>query len=187
VAGFRRVVVVLATVLSACAAASAVEVGATGAATPPPVPAGVWGWPLAPGPDRLVHDFDPPAQRWLAGNRGVDLAGRRGEPVRAAGDGTVTFADEIAGIGVVSVTSGALRTTYEPLHVEVRPGQRVRSGSILGTLTRSGSHCLPETCLHWGLLRGDAYLDPLALLGLEQVRLLPLAPDQVDPGQINTA
>jgi hypothetical protein len=28
--------------------------------------------------------------------------------------------------------------------------------------------------LHWGLLRGTDYLDPLALLGLERVRLLPL-------------
>jgi len=29
-------------------------------------------------------------------------------------------------------------------------------------------------CLHWGLLQGDVYLDPLALLGLGRVRLLPL-------------
>src|SRR5204863_302239 len=29
-------------------------------------------------------------------------------------------------------------------------------------------------CLHWGLLRGDAYLDPLSLLLDQQVRLLPL-------------
>ena len=28
-------------------------------------------------------------------------------------------------------------------------------------------------CLHWGLRHGDVYLDPLALLGLGRVRLLP--------------
>lgn len=132
-----------------------------------------WSWPLRPTPDRVVRDFDPPAQPWLAGNRGVDLAGHAGEAVHAAGAGVVSYAGTIAHIGVVSVTSGALRTTYEPLRVRVHRGQQVAAGSVLGTLTLAGSHCLPAACLHWGLLRGDAYLDPLALLGLERVRLLP--------------
>jgi murein DD-endopeptidase MepM/ murein hydrolase activator NlpD len=147
------------------------------AASPPiradPVPG--WSWPLRPVPDRVVRDFDPPAQPWLAGNRGIDLAGRAGEVVRAAGAGTVSYAGVIAGIGVVSVTTGALRTTYEPLRVRVHRGQAVAAGAVLGRLTLAGSHCLPAACLHWGLLRGEDYLDPLALLGLERVRLLPLA------------
>jgi murein DD-endopeptidase MepM/ murein hydrolase activator NlpD len=142
-----------------------------------PVPG--WSWPLRPGPDRVVRDFNPPAQPWLAGNRGVDLAGRPGERVRAAGAGVVSYAGTIAGVGVVSVTSGPLRTTYEPLHVTVQRGQAVAAGAVLGRLTLAGSHCLPAACLHWGLLRVDVagvwtYLDPLALLGLERVRLLPL-------------
>jgi murein DD-endopeptidase MepM/ murein hydrolase activator NlpD len=132
-----------------------------------------WRWPLAPGPDHVVRNFDPPPQPWLAGNRGVDLAGRPGEKVRAAGSGVVSFAGVIAHLGVVSVTSGALRTTYEPLKVRVHRGETVAAGSVLGTLTLAGSHCPPAACLHWGLLRGSAYLDPLALLGLEQVRLYP--------------
>jgi len=49
----------------------------------------------------------------------------------------------------------------------------VSAGAVLGRLTLAGSHCGPAACLHWGLLRGGDYLDPLALLGLEQVRLLP--------------
>jgi murein DD-endopeptidase MepM/ murein hydrolase activator NlpD len=143
-------------------------------AGPVSAPAGGWEWPLRPAPDRVVRGFDPPAQPWLAGNRGVDLAGQPGQPVRAAGPGVVTFAGRIAGVGVVSVTSGALRTTYEPVRVAVHRGQRVAAGAVLGRLTRTGSHCRPASCLHWGLLRGSDYLDPLALLGLEQVRLLPL-------------
>jgi murein DD-endopeptidase MepM/ murein hydrolase activator NlpD len=135
-----------------------------------------WSWPLRPAPDTIVRDFDPPVQPWMPGNRGVDLAGHPGEAVRAAGAGIVTFAGQIAHIGVVSVTTGALRTTYEPLRVKVHRGQSVTRGTVLGRLTLAGSHCLPEACLHWGLLRGTAYLDPLALLGLEQVRLLPLDP-----------
>jgi len=140
-----------------------------------------WSWPLRPAPDRVVRAFDPPAQPWLPGNRGVDLAGHAGQRVHAAGPGVVSFAGVIAHIGVVSVTSGALRTTYEPLALRVHRGQTVAAGAVVGTLTLAGSHCLPAACLHWGLLRagadGDwAYLDPLALLGLEQVRLLPLDP-----------
>jgi len=140
----------------------------------PAAPVVGWSWPLRPGPDRIVHDFDPPPKPWLAGNRGLDLAGSPGERVYAAGAGVVSFAGEIAHIGVVSVTSGALRTTYEPLNVQVQRGQQVTRRTVLGRLTLAGSHCLPDACLHWGLLRGSLYLDPLALLGLEQVRLLPL-------------
>jgi murein DD-endopeptidase MepM/ murein hydrolase activator NlpD len=58
--------------------------------------------------------------------------------------------------------------------VTVHEGQVVAAGTVLGHLTATGSHCPSAACLHWGLLRGADYLDPLALLGLEQVRLLPL-------------
>lgn len=132
------------------------------------------GWPLRPAPDTISADFDPPAKPWLAGNRGVDLAGHPGETVHAATSGIVTFAGSVAGVGVVTVTDGALRTTYEPLRTTVHKGQRVTVGTVLGRLTLAGSHCPPQACLHWGLLRGSDYLDPLALLGLEQVRLLPV-------------
>jgi murein DD-endopeptidase MepM/ murein hydrolase activator NlpD len=161
---------------SAAAALAAVLLSA-GPAQAPTAPAAGWSWPLRPGPDRVVRDFDPPPKPWLAGNRGIDLAGRAGQRVFAAGPGVVSFAGVIAHVGVVSVTSGALRTTYEPLRAAVRVGQRVSRHTVLGRLTLAGSHCAPNACLHWGLLRGALYLDPLALLGLEQVRLLPLDPD----------
>ena len=135
-----------------------------------------WSWPLRGGHHRVVRGFDPPPKPWLAGNRGIDLAGRAGERVFAAGPGVITFAGQIADVGVVSVTSGALRTTYEPLRVAVHTGQRVTRHTMLGRLTSAGSHCPPRACLHWGLLRGALYLDPLALVGEEQVRLLPLDP-----------
>jgi murein DD-endopeptidase MepM/ murein hydrolase activator NlpD len=123
-------------------------------------------WPLLPGPDRVIRDFDPPPHPWLAGNRGVDLAGSPGQAVHTANSGVVSFAGPVGGVGAVSVTFGALRTTYEPVIPAVRAGQRVQVGDVIGRL--SGRD------LHWGLLRGTDYLDPLALLGLEQVRLLPL-------------
>jgi murein DD-endopeptidase MepM/ murein hydrolase activator NlpD len=93
--------------------------------------------------------------------------------VRAALAGRVTFAGTLAGRGVVVVDHGATRTTYEPVAPAVAVGSHVDAGGVLGTLETGTSHCLPRTCLHWGLLRGAEYLDPLSLLGEAPVRLLP--------------
>jgi murein DD-endopeptidase MepM/ murein hydrolase activator NlpD len=138
------------------------------------VPSTAYRWPLD-GTPRLVRRFDPPPQRWASGHRGVDLAAAAGTVVRAAGPGVVVFAGHIAGRGVVSVEhAGGLRTTYEPLEPAVSSGQRVAAGDPLGTLAAGHAGCPQPACLHWGLRRGAEYLDPLALLGLVRVRLLPL-------------
>jgi murein DD-endopeptidase MepM/ murein hydrolase activator NlpD len=139
-----------------------------------PAPAGSAVWPLAPAPE-VVGGFDPPESRWGAGHRGVDLAGSPGQPVRSALAGTVTFAGELAGRGVVTVDHGGTRTTYEPVAASVVVGDAVAAGDRIGRLQSGGSHCAPATCLHWGLLDGERYLDPLTLVGAGPVRLLPLA------------
>jgi murein DD-endopeptidase MepM/ murein hydrolase activator NlpD len=130
-------------------------------------------WPLQPRP-AVVEGFDPPAVRWGAGHRGVDLAGWPGAPVRASLGGTISFAAPIAGRGVVVVDHGPVRTTYQPVRTSLRVGDRVTKGQVVGTLVRAGSHCFPGSCLHWGLRRGETYLDPLLLVGGGPVRLLPL-------------
>jgi murein DD-endopeptidase MepM/ murein hydrolase activator NlpD len=131
-------------------------------------------WPVdAP---HVVRRFDPPPRPWLTGHRGVDLAASPGSVVRAAGAGTVAYAGVVAGRGVVSVAHpGGLRTTYEPVTPSVRAGDPVTAGAQLGLLDAGHPGCLATACLHWGLRRGDDYLDPLALLGVGRVRLLPLA------------
>ena len=139
-------------------------------------------WPLHPRPE-VVTGFDPPASRWGAGHRGVDLAGRIGQRVRAAAAGRVSFAGTLAGRGVVVVDHGGTRTTYEPVTAVVGVGDTVRAGATLGRLQLFGSHCFPRACLHWGLIEGlDHYLDPLTLVGAGPVRLLPL--DGVLPAQL---
>lgn len=129
-------------------------------------------WPLA-GSIRVIRDFDPPELRWGKGHRGVDLAARIGDPVLAAAGGSVTFAGPVAGRGVVVVSQGATRTTYEPVSTLVAVGTDVSPGTMIGRLT-GGSHCRAEPCLHWGLRRGDTYLDPLGLAprATGQVRLV---------------
>lgn len=130
-------------------------------------------WPLQPRPD-VARGFDPPASLFGAGHRGVDLLGHAGQAVHTSLGGTVTYASNLAGRGVVVVDHGGLRTTYEPVAATVAVGEVVGRGAVIGDLQRAGSHCFPRSCLHWGLRRGRDYLDPLVLVGAGPVRLLPL-------------
>lgn len=130
-------------------------------------------WPLQPVP-QVVTGFDPPADPWGAGHRGVDLMGTPGQRVRAALPGRITFAGRLAGRGVVVVDHGPTRTTYEPVTASRAVGDQVGAGEVIGSLELVGSHCFPQACLHWGWLRGETYLDPLDLVGAGPVRLLPL-------------
>lgn len=159
------VVAVLLAVLCCVAPAVALEVPTE------PDPVGVW--PLQPEPE-VVTTFDPPASPYAAGHRGVDLAGVAGQVVSAALPGTVSYAAPLAGRGVVVVTHGATRTTYQPVSASVSVGDVVAAGDPLGRLEVAGSHCLPRACLHWGWIEGETYLDPLRLVGGGPIRLLPL-------------
>ncbi|MFC4906279.1 peptidoglycan DD-metalloendopeptidase family protein [Actinomadura gamaensis] len=134
---------------------------------------GTWRWPLGPPVPAVVRGFSPPASPWLPGHRGIDLAASPGDPVYAAGAGRVSYAGALAGRGVVAITHGTLRTTYLPVHPAVSVGRDVPAGARIGTVeVAQPPHC-PQVCLHWGLLRGTSYLDPLALVR-PLVRLLPL-------------
>ena len=134
-----------------------------------------FGWPLGD-PPVVDRGFEPPLSAYGAGHRGVDLRAAVGAPVLAAGSGQVSYAGLLAGRGVVTVTHpGGLRTTYEPLAVAVHVGQAVNGGDLLGHLTTGHTSCRADTtCLHWGLLRGQSYLDPLSLVVPTRTRLLPL-------------
>lgn len=146
---------------------------AAAAPTPPAaVPGAGWARPVDGG---VTRPFDPPPDRYGAGHRGVDLAGAPGSAVLAAGDGVVVFAGMVAGRPVVSVDhAGGLRTTYEPVEAVVGAGQPGARGALLGTLAAGHAGCPVEACLHWGLRRGEDYLDPLSLLEPPEVRLLPM-------------
>jgi peptidase M23-like protein len=137
-------------------------------------PAAAADWPLRPRPE-MVHGFERPPSPWLPGHRGVDLAGSPGQPVLSAAPGTISYAGQLAGRGVVVVSHGQTRTTYEPVVASVGKGATVAAGQAIGRLSAAGSHCAPAACLHWGLRRGEEYLDPLSLLGAGPVRLLPLS------------
>lgn len=145
-------------------------------------------WPVR-GPDGvhrplITRLWDPPPAPWAAGHRGVDLATAPGAVVRAAAGGKVSFAGQVAGRGVLSIElagtgSPPLRTTYEPVRPAVAEGERVSAGQAVATLGPGPFHC-PGPCLHWGVLRGQEYVDPLSLLpghrlGQGHSRLLPVS------------
>jgi len=127
-------------------------------------------WPVV-GP--VVRGFDPPETSYGAGHRGIDIAAPVGTPVLSAADGVVTFVGVINGISMVTVTHGDVRTTYQPVAPSVSDGQAVAAGQAIGTLLDGHGD---TTSLHFGVLQGDTYLDPLSWLGgqaTQRVRLLP--------------
>ncbi len=135
-------------------------------------------WPLRP-PPAVLRGFDAPSPNWVAGHRGVDLAGVTGQRVYAAGAAIVVFAGQLAGRPVVSLAhAGGLRTSYEPVHASVKAGQRVDGATVIGELVAGHPGCPATVCLHWGAMWGAAaradYVDPLGLLAATPIRLKPL-------------
>ncbi len=116
----------------------------------------------------VADPFRPPAERWNAGNRGVEYDTIGGEPVAAAADGVVTFAGQVGGrLHVVVLHADGVRTTYAFLRsVEVHRGEAVRQGQGVGT---------SDDAFHFGARIGQVYVDPLLLFGdgLPEVHLVP--------------
>lgn len=120
----------------------------------------------------VLRAFDHLEHNWLPGHRGVDLASRPGEEIRAAGPGRVAVAGRVVDNNVVSIEHDTgLRTTYLPVTPSVSVGDMVETGDVIGTIEEG--HCLIGACLHWGAKRGDRYYDPLSLLGEVTIRLYP--------------
>ncbi|AKK06226.1 Peptidase family M23 [Corynebacterium mustelae] len=122
---------------------------------------------------RVLRGFDKPEHNWLPGHRGVDLEARVGQPIYAAGAGTVLYAGVIAGRPTVSIEhDGGLRTTYQPVFPLVAVGDKLQRGQHIGNLApNTGS----EPGLHWGAKYGQHdYINPLSLLSAPIIRLKPV-------------
>ncbi len=120
----------------------------------------------------VLRLFDPPARRWDRGHRGVDLSAVDVD-VRAPAEGIVTFSGIVVDRGVVTVTHpDGLRSSLEPVDDAPPVGTVVALGDELGHVG-AGAHCPGQPCVHWGVRRGEEYLDPLDLLGTVTVVLLP--------------
>ena len=144
------------------------------AASPPEVAVPSWQWPLAPRP-QVLRDFDPPPKPWLSGHRGVDLgATADGAPVTSPAAGTVSFVGVVVDRPVITIDHGdGLRSSFEPVDSALAAGTPVAAGQVIGTALPG--HCTAVPCIHWGVRRGEDYVDPLQfVMDLRPSVLLPL-------------
>jgi murein DD-endopeptidase MepM/ murein hydrolase activator NlpD len=134
-----------------------------------------WRWPLTPRP-AVLRDFDPPPKPWLSGHRGVDLeAASDAVQVTSPAAGTISFVGIVVDRPVITIDHGnGLRSSFEPVESSLSAGSVVAAGQPIGTLV--AGHCAPASCVHWGVRRGDDYINPLQFVtDLRPSILLPLA------------
>jgi murein DD-endopeptidase MepM/ murein hydrolase activator NlpD len=155
-------------------AASSTAVPGTVAPGTAAVAAPSWRWPLTPRPP-VLRAFDPPPKPWLSGHRGVDLeAGSDGVQVTSPAAGTVSFVGVVVDRPVITIDHGnGLRSSFEPVESTLTAGTVVGMGEVIGTV-RPG-HCSASPCVHWGVRRGDDYVNPLQfVMDLRPSILLPI-------------
>jgi len=75
---------------------------------------------------------------------------------------------------VITIDHGnGLRSSFEPVESPLAAGSPVAAGQAIGTVL--AGHCPAASCLHWGVRRGDDYVNPLQfVMDLRPSILLPL-------------
>ena len=117
------------------------------------------GWPyIWPVRAPVSDPFRAPANRFAAGNRGIEFRTIPGQVVVAAREGTVTFAGQVAGSLFVTIAHpDGVRTSYGHVaSVGVFADQSVAIGEPIATTAG---------LLHVSARIGDAYVDPSILFG----------------------
>ena len=126
---------------------------------------GVLAWPL-PGP--ILSGFGPRVHPILGTTKmhnGLDLDGPSGQPITAAGSGTVILAGAKGGYGTTVMIDhgGGMVTLYaHQSSIAVSQGQKVSSGQVIGYVGSSGLSTGPH--LHFEVRIGGDPADPLAYL-----------------------
>jgi len=98
-------------------------------------------------------------------HNGIDIRARKGTSIVSPADGIVVSAGHAGLLGrLVKVRTGDGKTLYfGHMHqIKCIKGQRVKRGSVVGTVGRSGRATGPH--LHFSVLSGGRYLDPVKYL-----------------------
>ncbi len=113
-----------------------------------------WQWPVK---GKVIHGF---SDRPL-GNKGIDISGKRGEPVFAAADGSVVYVGSgLVGYGRMVIIRHGERYLSVYAHNDVllvHEGDKVHSGQVIARLGESGTN---QFELHFEIRKEGHPVDP---------------------------
>jgi len=118
----------------------------------------------APVSGRIIQGFGSTADGQR--NDGINIAAPAGTPIRAAADGTVSYAgNELKGYGnliLIKHDDGFVTAYAHANSIGVARGQRVAKGDVIGTVGQTGDVDQPQ--LHFEVRQGMKPVDPRPLL-----------------------
>ncbi|GAB4347969.1 MAG: amidase activator ActS [Immundisolibacter sp.] len=129
-----------------------------GAPTPSSTPVADWRWPTA---GRTVRAFSASH----GGNKGLDIAGRVGQPVRAAAAGTVVYAGnglrQYGNLLIVKHNADYLSAYGHLQQINVTEGSTVTAGQTIATMGSNGDG---RGLLHFEIRLRGTPIDPARML-----------------------
>lgn len=117
---------------------------------------------------RISSHFNPNRKHPISGftraHKGTDFAAPTGTPVKASGDGVVTFSGWNGGYGkfVRIRHNNTYTTAYAHLHhinKGLKVGSKVRQGQIIGQVGSTGASTGPH--LHYEVIRNNVHVDAM--------------------------
>jgi len=111
----------------------------------------------------ILHRYRP--------HHGTDFGARRGTPLLAVNDGTVSYAGWKGGYGrVVQIRhAGGYESLYaHQSRIRVKRGQKVKKGQIIGYVGSSGRSTGPH--LHFGLKKNGRWVNPMKYLRKKSIK-----------------
>ena len=156
-----------------CSASRFLLVTATGALA-------ATGWQAPLRPLTVTRPFEPPPTPYAAGHRGVDLAVSLASECWLRRRASSASPGTLAGGAWLSSSMARCAPPTNRYWRSCGVGAQVTGGEQIGVLQPGHPGCPAAACLHWGLLRGDTYLDPLGMLGA-RTGAAPAAAEDVQP------
>lgn len=119
-----------------------------------------WRWPAK---GKVITNFSSAK----AGNKGIDLAGKKGDSVTAAASGTIVYAGSgLRGYGkliIIKHNETYLSAYAHNDQIRVREGQKVKRGQHIADIGSSGSRA-NVTKLHFEIRRNGQSVNPIKYL-----------------------
>lgn len=127
------------------------------------------------GDGTILRNFTPPVTKYGSGHRGVDLAALPDDWVASPVSGEVHFAGYVVNRALITISTGTVLLTIEPVETFLSPGDQIIRGQIIGWVSYGG-HC-DQHCIHVGVRNRETrvYLNPIPYL-LQLPRLIPVKP-----------